>query len=309
MATTGGLTPIPRWQIFSGSTPVSGAKLYTYLSGTSTPQTTYADAALATPHTNPVVADDNGVLPVIYLDAVSYRFLVTDSTGVTIFPAQDNISGDFANVLSQTITIDVTPNYTWTFPAADAAGVLQSDGAGTLSLTKAPTLTTPTMTVPVVSDHINLTGGQITFPATQVPSSNANTLDDYEEGLWTPVLGGDGGTTGQTYTSQHGFYVKVGRMVFCNATVTLSAKGTITGGLILSGFPYAVDTTTDSACAFGDFDNAGASQVWVAGVIGSAGYVQLRHRDSASTTMGTMSTTDVANTTALEAIFFYVAAN
>ena len=33
------------------------------------------------------------------------------------------------------------------------------------------------------------TNGQIVFPATPNPSSNANTLDEYEEGSWTPVLG------------------------------------------------------------------------------------------------------------------------
>lgn len=31
--------------------------------------------------------------------------------------------------------------------------------------------------------------GQIVFPATQNASSNANTLDDYEEGTWTPTVG------------------------------------------------------------------------------------------------------------------------
>ena len=31
-------------------------------------------------------------------------------------------------------------------------------------------------------------GSGITFPATQSASTNANTLDDYEEGTWTPVL-------------------------------------------------------------------------------------------------------------------------
>ena len=50
---------------------------------------------------------------------------------------------------------------------------------------------------------------QILFPGTQIASSNANSLDDYEEGTFTPVLGGVGGTSGQTYSSRSGFYIKI----------------------------------------------------------------------------------------------------
>ncbi len=72
--------------------------------------------------------------------------------------------------------------------------------------------------------------GQIKFPSAQNLSSDANTLDDYEEGLWTPVVGGSGGTSGQTYAAngQVGLYVKVGKQVLCSFRVQLSAKGTIT---------------------------------------------------------------------------------
>jgi hypothetical protein len=52
---------------------------------------------------------------------------------------------------------------------------------------------------------------QITFPATQVPSANANTLDDYEEGTWTPTQGG-GLTVVGTFTSI-GSYLKIGNQV------------------------------------------------------------------------------------------------
>ncbi len=37
------------------------------------------------------------------------------------------------------------------------------------------------------TNPLNLLVGQITFPATQNPSSDVNTLDDYEEGTWTPT--------------------------------------------------------------------------------------------------------------------------
>lgn len=82
----------------------------------------------------------------------------------------------------------------------------------------------------VVNGQINLTGGQIIFPATQNPASNANTLDDYEEGAWTPAFTPAGGS-GITYTTQVGRYTKIGNLVFAEAHITLSSLGTASGAL------------------------------------------------------------------------------
>ena len=48
------------------------------------------------------------------------------------------------------------------------------------------------------------TGTGIAFPATQSASSDANTLDDYEEGTWTPTYSGSTSGTG-THTQQNGY--------------------------------------------------------------------------------------------------------
>lgn len=79
----------------------------------------------------------------------------------------------------------------------------------------------------------------ITFPATQVPSADANTLDDYEEGTWTPSIGGAGGNGTLTYSLQQGGYTKVGNMVTCWGRV--QATSTVTGGsgtLQIYGLPF-----------------------------------------------------------------------
>ena len=68
---------------------------------------------------------------------------------------------------------------------------------------------------------INLTGGQIKFPATQNPSADVNTLDDYEEGTWTPSLGGTANIAGST-----GYYTKIGRVVFIQGLVVVTTIGT-----------------------------------------------------------------------------------
>ena len=84
-------------------------------------------------------------------------------------------------------------------------------------------------------------GVGITFPATQSASSDANTLDDYEEGTFTPTLtfgGTTGSGTGISYSQQLGSYIKVGRMVYLNCRIGLSSKGSSTGNARLTGLPF-----------------------------------------------------------------------
>jgi hypothetical protein len=87
------------------------------------------------------------------------------------------------------------------------------------------------------SSGITLNGGQITFPATQVPSSNANTLDDYEEGTWTPSPTNITVVGSPTYT---GTYTAIGRLVFftLNITSTTSTAAASNGSSSFSGLPF-----------------------------------------------------------------------
>ncbi len=80
-----------------------------------------------------------------------------------------------------------------------------------------------------------LSSGGITFNG---DTATANALDDYEEGTFTPVLGGSGGTSGQSYGLQAGNYIKIGDRVFIDANTSLSNKGTITGNVVVSGLPF-----------------------------------------------------------------------
>lgn len=105
---------------------------------------------------------------------------------------------------------------------------------------------------PTVSSQINLTSGQIAFPATQNTSSSANVLDDYEEGTWTPSLGG---TT--TYTTQEGTYTKIGPIVFIRARIVVNSIGTgstfqigglpFVGTTLVYGAPLQVTNLTNSS--------------------------------------------------------------
>jgi len=78
------------------------------------------------------------------------------------------------------------------------------------------------------------TADGITFPATQVASANANTLDDYEEGTWTPS---DGSVAGLIFTITSATYVKVGRIVHCQFQITYPTTVN-TAGARIAGLPF-----------------------------------------------------------------------
>ena len=80
-------------------------------------------------------------------------------------------------------------------------------------------------------------GAGITFPATQSASSDANTLDDYEEGTWTPVISGSTSAGVGVYSSQVGKYTKIGNTVFISADLAWSAH-TGTGNINVTGLPF-----------------------------------------------------------------------
>lgn len=77
------LPPAPIFRAFdSNGKPLAGGKLYSYLTGTTTPQATYADPT-GTPNDNPVILDANGEA-IVYLDSVKvYALKLTDAAGAT----------------------------------------------------------------------------------------------------------------------------------------------------------------------------------------------------------------------------------
>ena len=83
---------------------------------------------------------------------------------------------------------------------------------------------------------LQLTGGQIKFPGTQIASGDGNTLDDYEEGTWTPIASSSGGSL-TAYVSS-GTYTKIGRNCLVTFKVQLTTPGTANGALIVGGFPF-----------------------------------------------------------------------
>jgi hypothetical protein len=111
--------------------------------------------------------------------------------------------------------------------------IVLSTGAGV------PCISTGTSRTLALEGVTPKAGTGISFSPTQFASSDANTLDDYEEGTWTPTAYGatTAGTT--TYNNQLGTYTKIGRLVTVTCLIDYSAM-TGTGQLVLAGLPFTI---------------------------------------------------------------------
>ena len=85
------------------------------------------------------------------------------------------------------------------------------------------------------------------FPSTQVPVGNPNTLDDYSEGLWTPLPTRNAGGFVGTYSNVVGIYTKIGRQVYVYGKFTIDTITTASSGAnIIQGLPYPAGTNPDT---------------------------------------------------------------
>lgn len=115
-------------------------------------------------------------------------------------------------------------------------------------------------TIAVGNATPSASGAGITFPATQSASTDANTLDDYEEGTWTPTQGS--GLTVVGAFSSAGSYTKIGNVVTIRGyvkgatSVAITANAQLCLGLPFnsgSSLPYANGFATNGATTAGGF--------------------------------------------------------
>ena len=143
-------------------------------------------------------------------------------------------------VIADTSSVQTLTDKTLIAPVITSP-VLSGTATGTYTLGGTPTVA-----------GILTVAGQIAFPATHNPSTNSNTLDDYEEGTFTPSLGGTA-----TYTVQLGNYTKIGRVVFYSLQLTINVIGTGSTSTI-SDFPFTA-TLRDYPVTMGFYFGLSAS--------------------------------------------------
>jgi len=176
-----------------------------------------------------------------------------DISTITVFPYAIT-SGGATLTNSTTLAINDAPNLGTNKRALWVkAGLSQLDGG---------------LTVTGLTDISAATSGQIKFPATQNASSNANTLDDYEEGTFTPVMNFGGAAAFSSGTAQ-GKYTKIGNVVNFQINFTGYVKTANTGASQITGMPFSAsdlqkiymvqgDSLTYTSGAFLFCFNAGA---------------------------------------------------
>ena len=129
-----------------------------------------------------------------------------------------------------------------------------------------------TTTIGVGAATPSASGAGITFPATQSASTDANTLDDYEEGTWTPNQGA--GLTVVGAFSSTGTYTKIGRVVTIHAQFSASSSIAIAAanlnictnlpfplGNISSYYPAGMGMNNNTSAIYGAYGNLNSSTV------------------------------------------------
>ena len=76
-------------------------------------------------------------------------------------------------------------------------------------------------------------------------TATANSLDDYEEGTWTPTVGGNTAQGSTSSGSVAGKYIKIGKLVFASFSIVNITVASASGHLKIGGFPFNNDGTND----------------------------------------------------------------
>ena len=133
----------------------------------------------------------------------------------------------------------VTDHYFMTSPSKDSA-----TNNTVMKLTSA-------RNVEITDGDIYMASGHgINFGATSnapgLAGLGTETLNDYEDGTWTPVLiAGTTNPTGGGAQSPSGRYTKIGNRVFVTFYVGRSWTNTPAGGIYISGLPYTIHASTN----------------------------------------------------------------
>jgi hypothetical protein len=156
---------------------------------------------------------------------------------------------------------------------------------------------------------LTLASGQIKFPASQNASADANTLDDYEEGSWTPVW--SPATTNFasiTYAGDTGGrYTKIGRLVYVQFFIQVNAFSGGSGFLRLQGFPFSTDGASNqqSGVTVHLAGSWGTNTPYSLDLGGTSANAKYRSAANGTIDSGNLAVTDMATNCFVRATFCY----
>jgi hypothetical protein len=201
-----------------------------------------------------------------------------------------------------------------TTAASSGAIAVFDTTAGNLLKHASVTLSTATM-APTTSAGVTLgttalrfsavhVSSGVGFPATQNDSADANTLDDYEEGTFTPALTFGGGSTGLTFSEQTGNYTKVGNRVTGRLRLILTSNGTSTGAAVVTGLPFTVGSTHTANINVDNY-SSGAGVVPMATPASGGTTILLRLFTQSTGVQGSATNETVTDTAVIILLFAY----
>ena len=133
----------------------------------------------------------------------------------------------------------------------------------------------------------------------------------FTTGTFTPALAFGGSATGITYTTQTGFYTRIGNVVICQFQIVLSSKGAQTGNATITGFPISAGSTSPT------YNNLGFVSEMIMSAAGDIGV--LSNLTASTTTMNVyqwlnsggsaitaLNNTNFTNTSGLGGSFIYL---
>ena len=264
-ASTGGLLADSAALTWDGTT-LAATKFSGALNGTvgATTPSTGAFTTLSATNGLTVTKPNNTAAFITQTGATGY--------GLLIVPGADTVYDAFginnaANTLNQ---IRMFGNGTATFAGGVGIGGAAYPGSTGLAVTGTLSATTTGQvgtTLGVGAATPSASGAGISFPATQSASTDANTLDDYEEGTWTPSLTSFTVVGSPTYT---GFYTKVGRQVTVVMQLTATTIAS-SGSSFINNLPFSQGVTSVGSMAIMT-DNGGSGSASNGYISGSSYY-------------------------------------
>jgi len=138
---------------------------------------------------------------------------------------------------------------------------------------------------------IGTSGKGIDFSATP-GTGTSELLADYEEGTWTPSIGGTA-----TYFLQSGTYTKVGRSVLITGSLVVNVIGTGSATTI-SGLPFASIGSPADFVGFSNFSSLALAVTYMAGSANGSAQIDIRSLLVAGT--GVASNNVIGNSTRLD---------
>ena len=205
-----------------------------------------------------------GYLKVINDDAIVGYFDRRNGSGTILQFREDDSPIGSLNIQSSTLQIG-TSNTQLAFSDADDAFFVKNEAGANRDGSHDLGKSSARFKDIYLSGNVRVDAGQGIFfsGAAGASGMTSQLLDDYEEGTWTPTLEFGNSSTGITYTTQAGFYTKIGRLVTFSFRIDLSSKGSATGNAAIDGLPFtALSTAASNTGAYPTFITAGASNVW-----------------------------------------------